>query len=77
MAREANVFVRDEGFNAQLKGQLAEMISAGSRRVDADDWRLRSPLYRAVIWVAYGLVRLAMGVLGYGGNEWFRGTARR
>ncbi|MEO8741280.1 MAG: cardiolipin synthase ClsB [Casimicrobiaceae bacterium] len=77
MAREANVFVRDEGFNAQLKGQLTEMISAGSRRVAADDWRLRSRLYRAVIWVAYGLVRVAMGVLGYGGNEWFRGTTRR
>ena len=77
MAREANVFVRDQGFNAQLKGQLAEMISAGSRKVDADDWRMRSPLYRAVIWVAYGVVRVAMGVLGYGVNEWFRGTAGR
>ena len=77
MAREANVFVRDQGFNAQLKGQLVEMISDGSRKVEVADWRLRSPLYRAVIWVAYGIVRLAMGVLGYGGNEWFRGAARR
>ena len=77
MAREANVFVRDQGFNAQLKGQLVEMIADGSRKVEVADWRLRSPLYRAVIWVAYGIVRLAMGVLGYGGNEWFRGAARR
>ena len=77
MAREANVFVRDKGFNAQLKGQLVEMIAAGSNKIDAADWRLRSPLYRAVIWVAYGIVRVAMGLLGYGGNEWFRGAARR
>src|SRR4029077_19490243 len=38
MAREANVFVRDRGFNGELKRQLTEMISAGSRHVAADDW---------------------------------------
>jgi cardiolipin synthase len=77
MAREANVFVRDGGFNGELKRQLTEMISAGSRHVAADDWRLRSRIYKAAIWIAYGIVRVAMGFLGYGGNEWFRGTVRR
>jgi cardiolipin synthase len=77
MAREANVFVRDRGFNRELKRQLTEMISAGSRHVAADDWRLRPRIYKAAIWIAYGIVRVAMGFLGYGGNEWFRGTARR
>jgi cardiolipin synthase len=77
MAREANVFVRDRGFNGELKRQLTEMISAGSRHVAADDWRLRPRLYKAAIWIAYGIVRVAMGFLGYGGNEWFRGTVRR
>ena len=77
MAREANVFVRDRGFNDELKRQLAEMISGGSRQVAADDWRVRPRLYKAAIWIAYGIVRVAMGFLGYGGNEWFRGTVRR
>jgi cardiolipin synthase len=72
MAREANVFVRDNGFNRELKTQLVEMVSAGSRRIAADDWASRPRLYKAAIWVAYGIVRLAMGFLGYGGNEWFR-----
>jgi hypothetical protein len=27
-------------------------------------------------WVAYGVVRVAMGFMGYGGNEWWRGTRR-
>jgi len=71
MAREANVFVRDGSFNAELKAQLVEMIGAGSRQVIADDWQLRPRLYKAAIWIAYGIVRLAMGFLGYGGNEWF------
>jgi cardiolipin synthase len=71
MAREANVFVRDSAFNAELKAQLVEMIDGGSRQVVAGDWQLRPRLYKAAIWVAYGIVRLAMGFLGYGGNEWF------
>ncbi len=77
MAREANVFVRDAGFSGELKRQLAEMISGGSREVAIDDWRVRPRIYKAAIWVAYGIVRVAMGFLGYGGNEWFRGTAKR
>src|SRR5215831_123470 len=72
MAREANVFVRDDAFNQELKRQLEEMISAGSRQVAAVDWKLRPRLYKVAIWIAYGIVRVAMGFLGYGGNEWFR-----
>jgi cardiolipin synthase len=72
MAREANVFVRDRGFNRELKTQLVEMVRTGSRRIAADDWDGRPRLYKAAIWISYGIVRLAMGFLGYGGNEWFR-----
>jgi cardiolipin synthase len=72
MAREANVFVRDNGFNRELKSQLLEMVRTGSRRIAADDWASRPKLYKAAIWISYGIVRLAMGFLGYGGNEWFR-----
>jgi len=73
MAREANVFVRDYSFADQLRRELAQMIGSGARRVGPQHWAERPRLYKAVIWAAYGIVRLAMGVLGYGGNEWFRG----
>lgn len=76
MAREANVFVRDHGFNDELKRQLNEMISDGSRQVAVDDWRVRPRIYKVAIWIAYGIVRMAMGFLGYGGNEWFRGATK-
>ncbi len=71
MAREANVFVRDRGFAGELKHALADMVKAGARPVAPQHWKSRSRLYKAAIWVAYGIVRLAMGFLGYGGNEWF------
>lgn len=71
MAREANVFVRDRRFADELKSELAEIIRSGARRVAPQHWRSRSRLYKAAIWVCYGIVRVAMGLLGYGGDEWF------
>ncbi len=76
MAREANIIVRDRGFNAQLKGQLRELIASGARRVAPDDWQHRSRPYKAAIWIAYGIVRMAMGLVGYGSNDWFTETMK-
>jgi len=53
------------------------MIADGARRVGQRRWAGRPRLYKALNWVAYGVVRVAMGILGYGGNEWFRGRRRR
>jgi cardiolipin synthase A/B len=72
MAREANVFVRDRGFAGELKRALVEMIETGASPVAPRHWRSRPSWYKAAIWVAYGIVRLAMGFVGYGGNEWFQ-----
>jgi len=71
MAREANVIVRDRTFAGELRDALKEMIATGARPVAAAHWKGRPRLYKAAIWVAYGIVRLAMGFLGYGGEEWF------
>ncbi len=72
MAREANVVVRDPYFSEQLRSELAQMIERGARPLGPQHWASRPRLSKALIWVAYGIVRVAMGVLGYGGNEWFR-----
>jgi cardiolipin synthase len=77
MAREANIVVRDPDFAGQLRQELARMIDDGARAVERQDWARRARLYKGLVWIAYGAVRVAMGVLGYGGNEWFRGPRRR
>ncbi|MFO1313265.1 MAG: cardiolipin synthase ClsB [Burkholderiales bacterium] len=71
MAREANVFVRDARFADQLRIELLSMIATGTRHVERERWSGRNPLAKAVTWIAYGIVRVAMGFLGYGGQEWF------
>ncbi len=76
MAREANLVVRDPDFATQLRQELGRMIADGARPVERLDWERRPRLYKGLVWVAYGIVRVAMGLLGYGGNEWFRGRRR-
>ena len=77
MSREANIFVRDVPFAGELRRELLQMIQTGARRVGPQHWAQRSTLAKAASWVAYWVVRVAMGFLGYGGNEWWRGSRRR
>ena len=77
MAREANVFVRDPVFADRLRNALLAMIEAGSRPVPPQGWAQRSRFAKAVCWVAYGIVRVAMGMMRYGGDEWWRGALAR
>ena len=73
MAREANVFVRDAAFADDLRAEIVKMIDEGARPLGPQDWASRPRLEKAMVWIAYGVVRFAMGLLGYGGNEFFRG----
>ncbi len=71
MAREANIFVRDPRFAKQLRLELLQMIEGGARHIELERWSERSPFAKAATWIAYGIVRVGMGLMGYGGNEWF------
>jgi cardiolipin synthase len=77
MAREANVFVRDPAFADQLRLELLTMIDNGARPVPPQRWAGRARFEKAMSWIAYGIVRVAMGVLRYGGDEWWRGSEAR
>ena len=78
MAREANIVVRDPDFSGQLQGRARADDRATARvRSAPQHWAGRPRVYKALVWIAYGIVRFAMGLMGYGGNEWFRGGSRR
>jgi cardiolipin synthase len=66
LAREANVFVDDEGFAARLRASLEAAICAGARELKPSDWQRLPLLRRGLSWLAYQLVRLAIGVAGFG-----------
>jgi cardiolipin synthase len=77
MAREANVFVRDPHFADHLRQELLQMVGDGAVRMVPKRWAGRSNAEKALTWIAYGIVRIGMGVMGYGGDEWFPRRERR
>jgi cardiolipin synthase len=60
LAREANVFVRDDGFAAELRGHLLEAMKQGGERVEKSAYVRRPFLHRSLSWLAYGAMRFAL-----------------
>ncbi len=69
LAREANVMVRDERFAAQLRTSLHTAMESGAAELKPEHWRTKSLRVRITRWLAYGLVRLMIGIAGYGGKH--------
>jgi len=70
LAREANIIVADARFAADLRASLWRAMDAGAREVRHEDWRDAPLAMRIARWLAYGLVRLAMGIAGYGRRDY-------
>lgn len=64
LAREANVFVRDDTFAAELHGHLRDAMSGQGRRIERTVHANRPLVTRGLNWLAYGLMRVALMVTG-------------
>ncbi|MEW5787558.1 MAG: cardiolipin synthase ClsB [Pseudomonadota bacterium] len=65
LAREANLVVHDPGFAGELQASLEGALDSGAHRIHRRAWS-RIPWYaRFASWLAYGLIRGAMGLAGY------------
>jgi cardiolipin synthase len=65
LSREANLIIHDRVFTSQLKASLESVLQRGAHQIDRRDWH-RTPWYaRFASWIAYGAVRLLMGIGGY------------
>ena len=67
MAREANVVVEDAAFSHDLQQRLQQAIDQ-SVALNPADWQRRGWVRRTVSWLAYGGVRLLVGLVG--GGRW-------
>jgi cardiolipin synthase A/B len=65
LAREANVFIDDVGFAAELRTSLDEAIRVGGSPVPPAQWKKQPFLVRLRIWLAYGLARLIISLYGF------------
>ncbi len=64
LAREANVFIRDDGFAQSLREALSKAIELQGRPVERASHVARPWRTRLLNWVAYGLMRLALAITG-------------
>jgi cardiolipin synthase len=60
LAREANVFVRDDAFAAELRGHLLEAVKSGGEHVAKEQHMKRPFLHRTLAWIAYSAMRFAL-----------------
>jgi cardiolipin synthase len=65
LAREANIVVDDAAFARDLKQRLHQAIDQ-SATLDPANWQRRNWPQRMVSWLAYGAVRLMVGLAGFG-----------
>lgn len=68
LAREANIVVKNADFAAELLASLRGAMESGGAEVRREDWRKKQIVARAANWLAYTMVRLMIGVSGYGGK---------
>lgn len=69
LAREANVVVRDAAFTAELRNNLQQAMAEGGRELLPGRWR-RIPWHsRWLRRLAYSVVRLLIGLAGYGARH--------
>lgn len=70
LAKEANLVVRNRHFAADLRQRLEAAMREGSREMLAEDI-LGQPWHsRLLRWLSYGIVRLLVGIAGYGDRHW-------
>ncbi len=65
LAREANVFVRNDAFAAELRDHLLQAMSRDGSRVHPDGHSSRPATTRALTWVAYAMMRIALFATGH------------
>ncbi len=68
LAREANVFVQDAGFAEELRASICRAMDSGARELSPDSWHRLPWASRLLRWTSYNLVRVLVGIAGYGGK---------
>ena len=66
LAREANIIARDSAFASQLRQSVERAMQEGAQALSMAFWTKKSIPARAMRWLAYGMVRMAVGISGYG-----------
>ena len=65
LAREANIVVDDAVFSGELRTSLRKAMQSGTIQVAKTSWHRQSLWRKVPIWLAYAVVRVLLGMVGY------------
>ncbi len=69
LAREANVLVKDTAFATELRADVLATIQAGAHQISPKQWAQGNIAKRVASWLAYGLVRWFLGLIGHANEQ--------
>jgi cardiolipin synthase len=65
LAREANIVVENHAFASDLRQRLQQALAQGAVKLDVANWQRRAWPHRVLSWLAYGGVRIMLGLAGF------------
>jgi len=65
LAREANLVVENHHFASDLRQRLQQALAQGAVKMDVANWQRRAWPHRVLSWLAYGGVRVMLGLAGF------------
>ncbi len=65
LAREANIMIQDQAFASELREDIELLMQNGGFKITPQVWVKASILKRIASWVAYGAVRILLGIIGH------------
>lgn len=65
LARESNIFIKNSHFACELSADIKLLIASGGVKITPQVWGKASIFKRFASWLAYGLVRFFLGIIGY------------
>lgn len=69
LAKEANLVVRDRHFASTLQGSIELAMQTGAREMLPEEMSGQAVHFKLLRWLSYGLVRLLVGLTGYGPKD--------
>lgn len=69
LGHEANVMVQNEAFAQKLRASIQLSMQEGAYRIQPEEWARGNIVKRFISWVAYGLVRGFLGIIGHAAEQ--------
>ena len=69
LAREANVLVKDSPFATELRLDILAAIQIGAYQISPQEWAQGNIVKQFASWLAYGLVRCFLGLIGHANEQ--------